>query len=191
MLLNYNQYQYHCLIDNILITAQDELKEYLKIKTQQDMAPLEWFEKQYGQELPHRDILKLWWTVPSIRAGKYTEWAPLMPKLSEAAFNLPGIVNFSLNCISPGGQIPVHSDYTYDMREDLSKIKKAYVILVAVDIPSDSLDKCGFELGGNKIYLKTGDIIAFNGNIPHGSWNYTSQWRYTINMDIEESYWNV
>jgi len=191
MLLNYKQYRHYNLIDNILLVVQEELKEYLKYKKQSDMASLDWFENQYGHQLPMRDILKLWWTVPSIRAGNYTEWSLLMPNMSNAAYDLPGIVNFSLNCISPGGMIPVHSDYTYDMREDLSNIKKAFAIIVAVDIPAGSLDECGFELNGNKIYLKTDDIIAFDGKFPHGSWNYTSQWRYTLNMDIEESYWNV
>lgn len=191
MWLNYKQYKHHTLIDDILVIAQDELRSYLKTKSQYDMAPLEWFENQYGQELSHRDILKLWWTVPSIRAGKYTEWASLMPRLSKAAYELPGIVNFSLNCISPGGAIPVHSDYTYDMREDLSKIKRAYVILIGVEIPPGSVDDCGFEFGDERIYLNTNDIIAFDGKIPHGSWNYTPYWRYTINMDIKESFWNV
>lgn len=191
MWMNYKQYRYSHLIDEILSIAQQELREYLKNKNQYDMAPLEWFEKQYGQELPHRDILKLWWTVPSIRAGKYTEWAPLMPTLSEAAYNLPGIINFSLNCISPGGAIPEHSDYSYDMREDLAKSKEAFVILVAVDIPSNDIDLCGFELNGIKTVIKTGDIKAFDGSLPHSAWNYTNEWRYTINMDLKREYWDA
>ena len=42
-----------------------------------------------------------------------------------------------------------------------------------------------------KVVLRTNDILSFDGNIIHGSWNYTDQWRYTINMDITEEYWNV
>jgi hypothetical protein len=78
------------------------------------------------------------------------------------------------------------------MREDLSKTKRAYVILLCVDIPeTDDISTCGFELGGEKVLLKTNDIVSFDGNIIHGSWNYTNKWRYTINMDITEEYWNV
>ena len=193
MWLEYKRYRYHYLLENVLSIAQKEILEFLKSNTQYDMAPLEWFENQYGGEVPKevREVMKKWWTVPCIRAGEYTEWARLMPNLSDAAYNLPGVVNFSLNCISPGGAVPEHSDYSYDMRENLSKTKKAYVILVAVDIPSDDINECGFELNGEKYYLKTGEIRAFDGSMPHSAWNNTDKWRYTLNIDIEESYWDV
>jgi hypothetical protein len=193
MWMNYKKYRYHHLVENLSAIAKNDIEEFLKFKTQKDMAPLEWFESKYGSQVPEkvRDVMKLWWTVPCIRAREYTEWAPLTPNLSEAAFNLPGVVNFSLNCISPGGAVPEHSDYSYDMREDLSGTKRAYVILVAVNIPSDKIDECGFSLGGENYYIKTGDIRAFDGSIPHSAWNKTQNWRYTLNIDIEGSYWNV
>lgn len=187
----YTDYQYHHLIPNVLSVAQTELKEFLANHEPIEFADLTWFEKQYGYKLPLQDIMKLWYAIPNIRAGKHTEWAKLFPKLSNVAIELPGIVNFSLNAIAPGGQVPKHSDYTYDMRKDLSKADLVYVILLGVDIPSTDIDKCGFKIGDETILLKTNDIIAFDGKIPHSGWNFTDKWRYTINMDLKAEYWNV
>ena len=187
-----SNYKFDYMLSEVLQTAQAELKEYLDSgNSPTDFADLKWFEKQYGYELPLQDIMKLWYAIPNLRAGKETEWSSKLPKLTNIAKALPGVVNFSLNAIAPGGQAPTHSDYTYDMREDLSKVTTAYVVLMGVDIPSDDISVCGFHLGDDKILLRTGDIIAFDGNTPHGSWNYSDKWRYTINMDIKAEYWNV
>ena len=62
---------------------------------------------------------------------------------------------------------------------------------MGVNIPDVSLDACRFQLGDSKIKLGTNDIIAFDGGIIHGSWNFTNQWRYTINMDINQQAWNL
>ena len=187
----YTDYKFDYMIPEVLRVAQEELAEYLKTGSPTEFADLKWFEQQYGHKLPLQDIMKLWYAVPNIRAEKLTEWADKLPKLSSIAKGLPGIVNFSLNAIAPGGQAPTHSDYSYDMRKDLAGVDQVYVILLGVDIPSDNIDVCGFHLGEEHTLLKTGDIIAFDGGVPHGSWNYSDKWRYTINMDIKAEYWNV
>lgn len=187
----YTDYKFDYMIPEVLRVAQQELKEFLEDSPPTMFADLEWFEAQYGHKLPEQDIMKLWYAVPNLRAGQETEWSSKLPKLTDVAKALPGIVNFSLNAIAPGGQAPTHSDYSYDMREELSKTDRAYVILIGVDIPSDDINICGFHLGEERILLKTNDIIAFDGSIPHGSWNYSNKWRYTINMDIKAEYWNV
>lgn len=190
MWLDYKQYKYWELIDPILKLAQKELLEFLKTNSPKDMSDYKWFEEQYGHELD--PVIRNWYAVPTVRGGKATPWGYLMPQLEQASLALPGISNFTLNAIAPGGVAPFHTDYDYDMREELSKVKKAYVILLGVDVP-DTTDiiQCGFQLGEERVLLKTNDIVSFDGNVIHGSWNYTNQWRYTVNMDIEEEFWNV
>lgn len=183
------KYKFEHILPEVLKVAQEELAEYLKDHSPTEFADLKWFESQYGYELPLQDIMKLWYAVPNLRAGKETEWGSKLPRLTEAAKSLPGVVNFSLNAISPGGQAPTHSDYTYDMRKDLSKSDRCYVALLAVDIPSTDIEICGFHLGEERMLLKTGDVFFFDGGIPHGSWNFSDKWRYTINIDIQEEYW--
>ena len=183
----YTDYKFDYMIPEVLRTAQEEIAE-LDPTT---FADLTWFEAQYGHELDEREIMKKWYAIPNLRAGKETEWASKLPKLTSIAKSLPGIVNFSLNAIAPGGAVPEHSDYSYDMRKDLSGVDQVYVIVIGVNIPSTDIDKCGFKIGNESLLLKTGDIIAFDGGIPHSAWNKTDKWRYTINMDIKAEYWNV
>ena len=175
------------MLPTVLEVAQTEIVKY----DPKQFADLTWFENQYGHELQERETMKKWYCVPCVRAGSETEWAKVIPELSRVAMALPGVVNFSLNCIEPGGGVPTHSDYSYDMRKDLSKVDKVYVILLAVDIPESSFEDCGFHIGNDNVHIKTGDMLAFDGSIPHGGWNKTNSWRYTINIDIKEEYWNV
>ena len=39
--------------------------------------------------------------------------------------------------------------------------------------------------------LETNCIMAFDGSIVHTSWNHTDQWRYSSNIDIDESFWEL
>ena len=189
MWLDYKQYQHWELIDQILVLTQKELKSFLVDKTPYDMASYKWIEKQYG--VPMGPKVWNWYAVPNIRASQETEWSYVLPQLTAAAKSLPGVVNFTLNAIAPGGEAPFHSDYDYDMRKDLSKADKVFVILLGIDVAEVPIEKCGFQLGDEKIKFGTNDIIAFDGGITHGSWNFTDQWRYTINMDIKQEYWNL
>lgn len=183
----YTDYKFDYMIPEVLRVAQEEIQ-------QQDpttFADLTWFEQQYGHELNEREVMKKWFAIPNLRAGKETEWSNKLPKLTSIAKALPGIVNFSLNAIAPGGAVPEHSDYSYDMRKDLSGVDRVYVIVLGVSIPSTDINECGFKLGNDTFLIKTGDIVAFDGAIPHSAWNKTDKWRFTINMDIKEEYWNV
>jgi hypothetical protein len=190
MWMNYKQYKHWPLIDQLLPLAQQELSKFLQSHDPTDMSDYKWFEEQYGHELD--PVIRNWYAVPTVRGGKSTLWGHLMPQLEQASLALPGISNFTLNAIAPGGVAPFHTDYDYDMREDLAKVKKAFVILLGIDVPATSdVTVCGFQLGNDKVLFKTNDIVSFDGNVIHGSWNYTEQWRYTVNMDIEEEFWNV
>lgn len=191
MWLDYKQYQAHEKIPLLLKTMQEELVEFLKVKQPTDVADLTWFEKRYGHLMGDRDIVKLWYVNPSIRDGEITEWADNFPKTSKLAMELPGIVNFSLNVVSPGGQCPPHTDYRFDMNPTQTKAKRAYVILLGIDIPSTDINVCGFDLNGDKKLLVNGDIISFDGAFIHSSWNYSDKYRYTVNIDFAEDCWNL
>jgi len=189
MWIDYKKYKHWELIDQIFPIVRAELQKFLIDHTPYDMSDYKWFEEQYGEEL--NPIIRYWYAIPTVRAGKKTPWGKLMPKLEEISLALPGITNFTINAIAPGGTVPPHSDYDYDMRHDLSGIKKSYAILLCIDIPSDDIEKCGFNLGDDRVLLKTNDIVAFDGSVEHWGWNYTDKWRYTVNMDISGEFWNV
>lgn len=194
MWLSYRTYNGAKAIEEILPLAQKELEEYLLTKKPTDMADLKWFEEnQYGKPIPEeaQEEMKKWFALPIIRNKKFTTWAEEMPKLASAAMQLPGVVNFSLNAIAPNGTAPTHSDYSYDMRGDLTGNAKVYVILLGVKVPSNDINKCGFHVNEERISFGTNSIKAFDGAAPHGSWNYTDDWRYTLNIDLLAEQWNL
>lgn len=194
MFLDYKSYFHYDKIEDILNLTRSELAKYLSIHEPTDMADLVWFEtNQYRKRIPDqvRDIMEKWYALPLVRKGELTEWHDAVPALSNAALSLPGIINFSINAISPYSEVPTHSDYSYDMREDLTDDALAYVILLAIDIPSKDITECGFHVNNEQILLETNDIIAFDGAQPHGAWNHTDKWRYTVNIDLSQEYWNV
>lgn len=194
MWLNYKDYTGYKQIEKILPIAQEELKNYLQNKSPTDMADLSWFEtNQYGEKIPEeaQEEMKKWYAIPFIRNKKYTEWAKEMPALAKEAMMLPGVVNFSMNAIAPNSTAPTHSDYSYDMRGDLTENARVYVILMGIKIASEDINKCGFHVNEDRIPFYTGSIVAFDGQFPHGSWNYTDQWRYTLNIDLLVSEWSL
>lgn len=175
------------MLEELLPVAQKDKDNYMTSgKTTHEVARRNEMTKYNMAE----SRVTKWHIIPILRNSEVTEYADELPNLLKKVKDIPGIVNCTLNIYSPGGEAPIHSDYDYDMKDDMVNSKRCYVILLCVNIPNADLDKCGFELGGEKITHKTGDILAFDGAIPHRSWNHTDEYRYTVNIDIEQSYWD-
>lgn len=188
MWLNYKQYEHANLIDEIMLALQDDLKNYI---ASNQLIHFEAKEKERAKLGMRKHQAKDWYIVPIIRAREITEWAASLPKTTALAVDLPGIVNITLNCFAPQAGAPWHSDYDYDMRNDLTEDAKCFAILLGVKIPSADIELGGFQLGEEKQILTTNCKLAFDGGIPHMSWNNTDSWRYSANIDIEQRYWDV
>jgi hypothetical protein len=188
MWLDYRQYKHHNLLPDLLTALQLDLEDYLKTDKRTHEIAVEREREKLGMG---PEEAKDWYIIPVIRARKITEWAEDLPRTLRLAKELPGVVNLTLNCFSPGVGAPPHSDYDYDMREDITKKSKCFAILLGVKIPSSTLELGGFELAGKQETLKTNCVLAFDGSVVHRSWNYTDQWRYTSNIDLDEQFWNL
>lgn len=187
MWLDLQKYKYHTLIEELLPISMKEKDEYVASGNQTHVTA------RYNEALKHGisdDRVTKWHIVPIMRNGTVTEYANVLPNMLEKIKTIPGVVNCTLNIYSPGGDAPIHNDYDYDMRSDLVEGKKCFAILLCLYVPSTDVDECGFELGGLTLSHKTGDIIAFDGSIPHRSWNNTTDYRYTVNIDVEQDYWD-
>jgi hypothetical protein len=66
------KYKFDYMLPHVIEVAQQELKEFLDDSSPTMFADLTWFEAQYGHELDEREIMKLWYAVPNLRAGKET-----------------------------------------------------------------------------------------------------------------------
>ena len=184
-------YNHYDALPDVLRIAQEDLREFLKTNDYTGFADYQWHNKFYGEDVFKGEV-EQWFTLPIIRGSKrMPEWQTQLPNLAKAVDRLPGVINFTLNALAPGAQIMPHSDYDYDMKEQISQADRAYVILLCVDIPDVDIENCGMRIGDQHYHLHSGDIIAFDGGIEHQSWNFTDKWRYTINVDIAAEQWRI
>jgi hypothetical protein len=188
MWLDYKSYKHWELITPILAALQLDLEDYLKTGKDTHRIAVEEERKKLGM---NQNEAKDWYIIPVVRSRQITEWASDLPRTCKLAERLPGVVNLTLSFFAPGVGAPPHSDYDYDMREDITNKSKCYAILLGVKIPSNIIELGGFQLGNEKILLETNCIMAFDGGVMHTSWNHTDQWRYSSNIDIDESFWEL
>lgn len=118
---------------------------------------------------------------------------------------LSGINQCLINFIKAGDPIPDHTDGReyYDKKDNIheEKIKAlenihfskdTYQIILGIQIPSNNPDIVGFHVNNEIRGYNTGDIVAFDGNVMHGGWNYSNEYRITACLDIDKkSFQNV
>jgi hypothetical protein len=188
MWIDYKKYTHYQLVENLLPIMKEDLDNYLSLNktTHVDAREAERIRLNMGANEAAN-----WYMLPVIRNRISTEWAYELPKTSSLAKEIPGLVNITLNFFAPGYGAPAHSDYDYDMREDITNNSKCYAILLGVRVPSNDIKLNGFRLGSELIAIKEDDIFGFDGGIEHESWNNTLCWRYTCNIDIDQTFWKL
>ena len=84
--------------------------------------------------------------------------------------------------------IPVHED-----KKDFINEKEVLLVptIIGINIPSEDKDTVGFQVGEEKIYLAEGDILSFMPEQKHGSWNMSDEWRVTLYITTERTYWEL
>lgn len=187
MRIDYKKYKHYRMLEELLPIAQKDKDVYMQ--SGHDTHKIARINEMKKHNMGEDEVLK-WHIIPVLRNSEVTEYAFELPNVLEKVKQIPGVVNCTLNIYSPGGDSPIHTDDGYDTRPDLIGFKKCLAVLLCVDIPSTNIDECGFQIADEKIVHKTGDFIGFDGSIPHGSWNNTPNYRFTMNVDIELSYWD-
>lgn len=188
MFLDYKQYTHYQLIEQLLPLLQKDLETYLASGKETHICAKETERIKLGMD---ENAARGWYMIPVIRAGRLTEWAYEVPNVAKLAITLPGIINLTINCFQPGYGAAMHSDYDYDMRDSITNSSKCYAVLFGIKVPSNDIRLNGFLLGNDERVIQQDSIFAFDGSIPHKSWNNTSQSRYTSNMDLDSSFWTV
>jgi hypothetical protein len=188
MWIDYKKYTHYNLVENLLPIMKEDLKNYLSLNKTTHIEAREIERIRLNMEVNEAEN---WYMLPVIRNRKVTEWAHELPHTTSLATEIPGLVNITLNFFAPGSGAPAHSDYDYDMREDITNNSKCYAILLGVKVPSNDIELNGFRLGSESIVIRENDIFGFDGGIEHQSWNNTECWRYTCNMDIDQTFWNL
>lgn len=95
-----------------------------------------------------------------------------------------------INFVAPESIIPKHKD-NKKLGNIIGPECVCYQSVLAISIPSNNPEVCGFETEGEIRGCKTGDIIAFDGMVDHWGWNYSNQWRITAVVDIAIEDYNL
>lgn len=113
--------------------------------------------------------------------------------------HLAGVNQCIINFIKPGDPIPDHTDGRdyYDNKEEVHEEKlkaledvhfgqDTYQIILGIQIPSDDPTIVGFHVNNEIKGYRTGDIVAFDGNVIHGGWNNSNEYRITVCLDTDK-----
>jgi len=129
-----------------------------------------------------------WWGVPLVHFYKSTKWSKQWPRTYAATKSVPGIIHVAVNFTKSGCVIPVHEDKVDRIND---RVLDLVPTVIGIRIPSNDIDTVGFEIDKEKIYLGEGDIVSFLPEQPHGSWNFSREWRVTLYITTERKYWNL
>jgi len=182
-LIDSHLYNHYSLLENLYDICKQDLDEWLETYNIEEEAVNA--GKVYGAD--KADPKCGWWGCPVIHGYKTTKWAKQFPRTYEATKELPGVVHVAINFTKPGCTIPVHKD-----KEDYINEEQIILIptIIGIKIPSKDIKEVGMEIHGETVYVGEKDIVSFNPNHRHGSWNNTNKWRITLYITTERSYWN-
>ena len=129
-----------------------------------------------------------WWGVPLVHFYKRTQWSDQWPRTYNASKDMPGVIHVAVNFTKPGCVIPVHQDKVDRIND---RVIDLIPTLIGIHIPSNNMDTVGFEIDQKRIYIGEGDIVSFLPEQPHGSWNFSNEWRVTLYITTERQCWTL
>jgi hypothetical protein len=150
------------ILDN-LNDCFEEMKNYLSTK---EMDP--YFNTSLvNNSKDWQTIGLLAWSMPLLKKQKH------FPKTMKIIKKNTEILTFSFNKLEPQSVIKPHCGDS----------NSTYRIHIGLDIPS-GLPDCGFRVNNEKREWENGKAFGFIDAFEHEAWNYTTQPRYIILMDI-------
>lgn len=112
---------------------------------------------------------------------------PLFEKVSEKISQIPECFQSFINVMKPHSILPTHMD-DESSEGNVGTLRcagtKCYQISAGIKIPSVDPAVCGLKIGEDIITVGTGEIIVFDGTIPHSGWNKSEDWRITWILDV-------
>lgn len=137
--------------------------------------------RKIGEPWPGVNAFSIFLTHVSMKNNKSEILQSPIEKLSK----LSGLHQAFINVIGPNVSLPYHKD-----DKDLGDIKApthCYEIVLAIKIPSTDPDIVGFKVGEEIRSYDSGAIVAFNGQVLHGGWNNSNDYRITVCIDVDKS----
>lgn len=119
------------------------------------------------------------WTIPNA--------PPMFDEVVKKIESLPDCFQAFINFMKPNSVLPEHMD-DESANGNYGTLRcagiKCYQISCGIHIPSTNPTLCGLEINKEIVTVGQGDIIAFDGTLPHRGWNNTDSWRVTLIYDM-------
>ena len=178
------QYKHHARFQNLFEICRKDWEEWSKTHD----IEKETVNAGVAYEANLLDDRCGWWGVPIVHFYKKTKWSAEWHRTYEATKDIPGVIHVAVNFTKPGCVIPVHED-----KKDIINNKEILLepTIIAINIPSKDRDAVGFQVGEEKIYLAEGDVLSFMPEQKHGSWNMSDEWRVTLYITTDRTYWDL
>jgi hypothetical protein len=87
---------------------------------------------------------------------------------------IPHLTTAFLSLLEPGAELPVHNGDT----------NTTYRCHLALEVPSEDVERCGLEVGGARRGWREGEAFAFNEAWRHTVWNRTDRPRAVLVFDV-------
>lgn len=186
--IDYKKYRFYEKLENLrdtVITEYNEINNTLDIENESLKL-----QDRYGGSGNNKELEGLrWFSFPILDDEEYQDkFAAIWPKTTSAVQDTPGAMNATLNFIGPYGTIPDHVDH--DLVNSLTE-KVGVGNIIGIDMPTHDTDLVGFHVDNEVRGWSTGDIVSFDGYKVHGGWNQTDQWRVSMIIDIDKTYYNL
>ena len=119
---------------------------------------------------------------------------PIFKNIEDNLATIPDVFQSFINFMHPMSILPKHQD-DEGTQGNMGTLRsagfKTLQITAGVLIPSQDTKLCGLNINGEIIPTVQGEIIAFDGTVPHSGWNYTDQWRVTWIIDMYKTGFNL
>ena len=137
--------------------------------------------RKLGQVWPKGNAFSIFLINTSDYKDSPEEFREVVEKLSQ----LSGLHQTFINIIGPHESLPFHKDN--EILGDIQGALHCYQIVLAIQIPSTDPEICGFKVGDEMRTYSSGAIVAFDGQVLHGGWNNSEDYRITVCIDIDKS----
>src|SRR5262245_6915068 len=96
------------------------------------------------------------------------------PKTVAFLHSIPHLTSAFINLLEPHSTLPAHNGDT----------NTPYRCHLGLIIPSGDVDRCGLQVGGERIGWREGEAFAFNEAYRHFVWNHTDRDRAILVVDV-------
>ena len=186
MFIDPTLYKHYDLLQDLVAALT---RDYQQVK---DLDPTSYCIDVTAQEYPELTEYDDSWWAYLVYFNGLIDSGPWYTETKNMVLRFPGLKQFIINYIKPGGQLPPHTDTNWERINDRWPGTTGYTIGIGIDmLTPPNADVQNLTFGTDRRAQVNQEIYAFDGLHEHSALNNADTWRVTAVFDIESSEWNV